>query len=381
MSQEARDRHTGDILVVDDTLANLRLLMNMLTERGYKVRGVPNGSLALNVTRLAPPELILLDINMPELDGYEVCRQLKDDAHTHHIPVIFISALDETLDKVKAFTVGGVDYITKPIQFEEVLARVETHLSLRRLQQELQRANEELEQRVAERTEELTRQMELFRKFVPQTFTETIGQKGFDVRDGLAREETYTVLCCDIRDFTALSDAVTCVECYQFLNSFFAVVEPGIRNFGGFVYQYVGDEIVALFKLSGDRYADQAVQAAVAIQNQILVGYNRQRQESRYPPIRVGIGINTGPVAIGIAGTPERMDACAFGSTVNLAARCQALTKEFETRTIITEETYRHLRNPDAFTIQSLGRSSIRGMKEQVHLFAVLDAAPVHERE
>ncbi len=93
MSQDARDAHRGDILVVDDTVANLRLLVNLLTERGYKVRGVPDGSLALNAARLAPPELILLDINMPGLDGYEVCRQLKDDAHTHHITVIFISAL------------------------------------------------------------------------------------------------------------------------------------------------------------------------------------------------------------------------------------------------------------------------------------------------
>ena len=197
--------HTGDILVVDDTLANLRL-PGFLTEQGYKVRGAPNGTLALNAARLAPPDLILLDINMPDLNGYEVCKQLKANTQTCDIPVIFISALDEVLDKVKAFTIGGVDYITKPIQFEEVLARVQTHLSLRRLQQQLAQTNEMLEQRVRERTEELHRHVELFRKFVPPMFTETIDRGNFDISDGLAREEIYTVLCCDIRNFTAISE-------------------------------------------------------------------------------------------------------------------------------------------------------------------------------
>lgn len=128
----------GNILIVDDTSANLRLLSNMLTEQGYKVRAVVNGPMALTTTRAVPPDLILLDINMPGMNGYEVCQQLKADEQTREIPIIFISALDEVQDKVKAFTVGGVDYITKPFQFEEVLARVETHLSLCRLRKELE---------------------------------------------------------------------------------------------------------------------------------------------------------------------------------------------------------------------------------------------------
>jgi adenylate cyclase len=365
---------TGDILVIDDTLANLRLLVKLLTEQGYKVRGAPNGNLALNAARLAPPDLILLDINMPDLNGYEVCKQLKANTQTCDIPVIFISALDEVLDKVKAFTIGGVDYITKPIQFEEVLARVQTHLSLRRLQQQLQQTNERLEHRVRERTEELHRHVELFRKFVPPMFTETIDRGKFDISDGLAREEIYTVLCCDIRNFTAISEAVDCTECYRFLNSFFAVMEPSIRSCGGFVYQYVGDEVVALFKPQEQGYTDNAVQAAVTIQGWILDEYNRQREAVGKQPIQVGIGINTGPVAIGIAGTPERMDACAFGSTVNLAARCQALTKEFGNRIIITAETYGHLRNASAFHIRSLGKTSIRGLEEKVQLYEVLES-------
>jgi sigma-B regulation protein RsbU (phosphoserine phosphatase) len=139
----------GNILIVDDTPANLRLLSQMLAEQGYQVRPVLDGPLALAATQAEPPDLILLDIRMPEMDGYEVCEHLKADAQTCDIPIIFISALDATQDKVRAFTVGGVDYVTKPFQFEEVLARVETHLALRKLQKQLQDANKKMARELA----------------------------------------------------------------------------------------------------------------------------------------------------------------------------------------------------------------------------------------
>jgi len=138
-----------EILIVDDTPANLRLLSQMLAERGYRVRAVTNGPRALASVQASPPALILLDIRMPEMNGYQVCEHLKGDAQTRDIPVIFLSALDATEDKVRAFTVGGVDYITKPFQIEEVLARVETHLSLRRLQRHLQEANRKMERELS----------------------------------------------------------------------------------------------------------------------------------------------------------------------------------------------------------------------------------------
>jgi signal transduction histidine kinase len=132
------DGQLASILVVDDTPANLQVLAGMLKDRGYKVRPVPSGRLALAAARRDPPDLILLDINMPEMNGYEVCEHLKADHELKGIPVIFISALTEPLDKVKAFAIGGVDYLTKPFQMEELHARVETHLKLRRQQIELE---------------------------------------------------------------------------------------------------------------------------------------------------------------------------------------------------------------------------------------------------
>lgn len=129
----------ADILIVDDTPANLQLLAGMLRERGYKVRPAPSGETALRAAQASPPDLVLLDITMPGMDGYEVCRRLKDDLRLREIPVLFISALQETGDKVRAFQAGGVDYVSKPFQLEEVEARVRTHLQLRRQQQELER--------------------------------------------------------------------------------------------------------------------------------------------------------------------------------------------------------------------------------------------------
>ncbi|MEG4333560.1 response regulator [Microcoleus sp. AT9_A2] len=134
----------ANILVVDDTPENLRLLAGILSEKGYQVRPVPNGKLALSAAQKIPPDLVLLDIMMPEMDGYQVCQQLKASEITKDIPVIFISAINDVLDKVKAFAVGGVDFITKPFQVEEVLARIETHLKICSLQQTLQEKNQDL---------------------------------------------------------------------------------------------------------------------------------------------------------------------------------------------------------------------------------------------
>ena len=134
----------ANILVVDDTPENLRLLAGILSEKGYLVRPVPNGKLALSAAQKMLPDIVLLDIMMPEMDGYEVCQRLKDCEVTKDVPVIFISAINDVTDKVKAFAVGGVDFITKPFQVEEVLARIETHLKICSLQQTLQEKNQDL---------------------------------------------------------------------------------------------------------------------------------------------------------------------------------------------------------------------------------------------
>ena len=151
MNSPPAETSRADILIVDDAPDTLRLLSIMLTEQGYKVRKALSGQMALNAVRAAPPDLILLDAKIPDIDGYEVCKQLKEDKQVCEIPVIFISGLDNVLDKVKAFGVGAIDYLTKPFQMEEVLVRVQTHLKLRSLQQELVKKNTLLQQEIADR--------------------------------------------------------------------------------------------------------------------------------------------------------------------------------------------------------------------------------------
>ena len=141
-------RKLNNILAVDDTPQNLHLLVDILTKYDYKVRPVPNGKLAISAAKISPPDLILLDIMMPGLDGYQVCKQLKSDPVTKNIPVIFISAVSETVDKVKAFAVGGADYITKPFQMHEVLMRIQHQLAIKELEQQLKSSNKRLKRTI-----------------------------------------------------------------------------------------------------------------------------------------------------------------------------------------------------------------------------------------
>jgi len=160
VAAETTPGENGNVLVVDDTPQNLELLSELMTRDGYEVRPARSGGMALMSAQPIPPDLILLDVMMPAMDGYEVCSRLKADERTRDVPVIFISALEESVDRVRAFEIGGVDFINKPFQAEEVLARVKTHLTLRRTQVRLENQKAQLEREIAERKkteEELTK--------------------------------------------------------------------------------------------------------------------------------------------------------------------------------------------------------------------------------
>ncbi len=156
MNQIQKITQPATILIVDDTHANLSVLSEMLTRRGYIPRPVPSGRHALQAIEIEPPDLILMDITMPEMNGYEVCQAIKDNDRWKEIPVIFISSLTETFDKVKAFAMGGIDYISKPFQIDEVYARIETHLKVCNLQKELEVTVHNLEKRVEDQVKEIS---------------------------------------------------------------------------------------------------------------------------------------------------------------------------------------------------------------------------------
>lgn len=191
---ESGSSFKADLLIIDDTPENLTLLAEMLKQQNYKVRSATKGSTALRGAQAAPPDLILLDVNMPEMNGYEVCQQLKADDRTRSIPVIFISALGDVLDKVKAFQVGGVDYITKPFQLEEVQARIETHLTICRLQQQLQTQNTLLQQEIRERQQAEEKFAKVFRASPHPIAIATLSEgRLVDVNPSFLRMAGYTL--------------------------------------------------------------------------------------------------------------------------------------------------------------------------------------------
>ena len=234
----------ANILIVDDTPANLRLLSQMLVGEGYHVRPLPDGPLALAAAQAEPPDLILLDIKMPGMDGYEVCRRLKDGTKTRDIPIIFISALDATEDKVRAFQVGGVDYVTKPFQAAEVLARVATHLALRGLQKKLQDANETM-------SRELALAGEIQASFLPRQVPELPGWR-LSATLKPAREASG-----DFYDFLPLPDGRWGI----------AVADVSDKGAGAALYMALS---CTLLRTYAQEYPEQSAQALQAVNRRLL---------------------------------------------------------------------------------------------------------------
>ena len=160
------------------------MLNEILSDRGYKVRALPNGMMGLSACNASPPDLVLLDINMPGMDGYEVAKKLKANAVTKDIPIIFISAMSQTDDKVKAFQAGGVDYVTKPLQVEEVMARVETHLSINRMREQINQANEKLLSWAVELSQPGAASKGVTQNFVPESLAEQFGRPSGELKEG-----------------------------------------------------------------------------------------------------------------------------------------------------------------------------------------------------
>ncbi len=240
----------GDILLVDDTPDNLRLLSTMLIEQGYDVRSVISGSAALMGVQGQPPDLILLDINMPRMNGYEVCQRLKENPDTRDIPVIFLSALNEVFDKVKAFTLGGVDYISKPFQLEEVLVRIENQLNIRRLQVQLQQRNHRLQAAEAELRKALEQEQALNQRIEELATLEERNRIARDIHDSLG----HALVALNIQMETALAlwqDAPN--QAYEFL------VEA--KQLGSNALQAVRQSVS---EIRSDPLQDQVLEDAIA---------------------------------------------------------------------------------------------------------------------
>ncbi|MEM6518696.1 MAG: EAL domain-containing protein [Cyanobacteria bacterium P01_C01_bin.70] len=292
--------HRGDILIVDDKPDNLRVLSALLTERAYKVRSVISGRLALTVAQEAQPDLILLDIMMPDINGYEVCRCLKLQEATAEIPIIFLSALDTSIDKVKAFEVGGIDFITKPFHAEEVLIRIDTQLKLRQARQALQAINAELEKRVKKRTAQLENEISERRKAQEERLHAAL----HDDLTGLANRallmKRLKMVLSDAKDHPGLQFAVFFLDCDRFKlvndslghsvgDQLLIAISRRLEAclpVGSMITRLGGDEFIILLEnITGP---ESAIKTAEAIQQEIKIPFQLEKQEF-FTSVSIGI--------------------------------------------------------------------------------------------
>ena len=359
-----------NILIVDDTPANLDLLSGMLRERSYKIRAAISGKLALQAAVNEPPDLILLDVNMPEMNGYEVCARLKEIEDLKDVPVIFLSALTETADKVKAFRAGGVDYVTKPFQIEEILARVETHLTLKAAREYLKDKHRFLEY--------------TFSRFVSPQVVEAMKEKPIDELLKMERRE-ITVVFADLRGFTTLAHELTPEEVQETLNSFLEVMVAGVQAAGGMLDKFLGDGFVALFgaPFRQKDHALRALNAAIAMQREHRI-WMAQRLADGLPYRPLGIGAATGETVVGAYGTHNRMEYTALGHVVNLASRLcgAAAAGEILTTPFTFDEARRETapgveRSPICF--RSKGKMQFKNIQEAVEVISVVPENSSHD--
>jgi adenylate cyclase len=348
----------GNILVVDDVPANLTLLTGMLKEKGHRVRPVPSGKLALKAVEHELPDLILLDITMPEMDGFEVCHKLKENIIFRDIPIIFISALTETQDKVKAFVNGGVDYITKPFHFEEVEARVEIQLKLRRYQAHLKELNDQLKQA-----------NEIISRYVADQLAQKIREGRHD-DTAMPKRRRLTMVFSDIVGFSDAADELEPEDLSMLLNEYLAEMTKIAEKYGATIDKFVGDAVICFFgapTATDDRdQAYRGVQMALEMNKRVADLDISWRKFGANRPLRLRIGVNTGVANVGSFGSKRHMDYTAIGRQMNLAARLEAICEPGNV--LISQTTYELV--SDKIPCTPKGEIQVKGIHYPVRVYS-----------
>jgi len=337
---------TGSILVVDDNRMNRLMLARGLEQQGHRVSFAEHGRQALEMMRNQAFDLVLLDIEMPEMNGYEVLEHLRADPHWRDIPVIMISAVDEIDSVVRCIEMGAADYLNKPFNPVLLKARVNASLEKKRL---------------------LDKQRELFRKFATDEVAEELLTSGFSLGGKLV---DATVLFCDIRSFTTLAESQSPEDTIELLNAYYGLIINATAREGGIVSLMAGDGLMSIFgaPLAREDHRQQSVKAAMQMID-LVDRFNQEQALLHRAPIVVGIGIASGSVIAGFVGTQRRATYTCIGDTVNLASRLESHTKVVGQPILIEENT--RLGLDPKIQVVPQGEVQLRGKTQAVKIFSV----------
>jgi adenylate cyclase len=336
----------GRLLVVDDNKVNRLLLGRGLEQQGHHVDFAENGRHALEKLRAGSYDLVLLDIQMPELDGYGVLEQITGDVHLRDLAVIVTSALDELDSVVKCIEMGAEDYLTKPVNPVLLRARIGASLEKKRLRDQ---------------------QRELICKFATAEVADDLDESGFALG---GKYVEATAMFSDIRSFTTIAGSQSPSDTIELLNTYYTLMFEAITAQGGVVNQMVGDGLMAIFgaPLPLENHREQAVRAALEMMEMIGLFNSDQAAQGRVP-IRIGIGIASGQVIAGYTGTLRRATYTCVGDTVNLAARLEGHTKSLG-QPIVIDETTRHGLS-SALRVEDQGQVQLKGIEQPVRIYSV----------
>ncbi len=336
----------GRVLVIDDTPMNIEMIDSLLTPHGYKVEGAQSGTDAFNKLNEKIPDLILLDVMMPRMNGYEVCRRLREKKELSYIPIIFITASElDQKDVIEGLECGGNDYIRRPFDAAELLSRINANIRLKKVYDELARAKAELSRYVSLSTVRMVEEM-------------ASGRKG-----PAHRTADVTVLFSDIRDFSQVSENMPPEDIFRKLNMNLKMQMKVIEKYGGIIDKLSGDAVMAVFE--GPKMADNALYCARDIVNELAAAENRHELEWAY----VGIGINTGPIYLGSLGSESFRDYTVIGNTVNIAARLCDMADKFQV--LFTEMTLQSI-DPGPFRFREIGEQVLKGFHSPIKVFQII---------
>lgn len=362
------------VLIVDDVAANLKILRDALQPEGYEILVATSGKAALRTVAGTLPDLILLDVMMPEMNGYEVCQELKQNEATADIPIIFVTAKGDTESVVEGFSVGGVDYITKPFEHSEVRVRIRNHLTTKLLQDRLKQAKDELEiscNQLKQRTAEL----EVRNRFIRQTFgrylTDEVVANLLESPEGLkvgGEKRKVTILMSDLRRFTPLVEALPPEKVVALLNTYLSTMTDVILKYDGTIDEFIGDGILVIFgaPMSKDDDAERAVACAVEMQL-AMSEVNAWNRKNGLPEIEMGVGVNTGVVVVGNIGSIKRAKYGVVGSPVILTQRIESYTVGGQI--MISETTYRE--NAALIQVNCQMEVEPKGVKKPITIYEV----------